>query len=36
MEDKKTKELINKLIEILKAKGLTDREILEIINYITK
>lgn len=36
MEDKKTKELINKLIEILKAKGLTDTEILEIINYITK
>lgn len=36
MEDKKVKELINKLIEILKAKGFTDKEIIEIIDYITK
>lgn len=36
MEDKKTKELINKLIEILKAKGFTDDEIIEILDYITK
>lgn len=36
MEDKKTKKLINKLIEILNAKGFTDGEIVEIINYITK
>lgn len=36
MEDKKTKELINKLIEILKAKGFKDNEIIEIIDYITK
>lgn len=36
MEDKKIKELINKLIEILKAKGFSDQEIIEIISYITK
>lgn len=36
MEDKKIKELINKLIEILKTKGFTDKEIIEIIDYITK
>ena len=32
----KTKKLINKLIEILKAKCFTDEDIIEIIDYITK
>lgn len=36
MEDTKTKELINKLIEWLENKGFSDKEIKECIRYITK
>lgn len=36
MEEKILKQLINRLIEWLETKGLTDTEIKDCINYITK
>lgn len=36
MEKGKMRKLINKLVEILKVKGMTPEDILEIIDYITK